>query len=482
MHADIGIRGDRIEAIGDLSDATAQLELDARGLYVAPGFIDTHSHAGPGLATPGLSHGTPLLTQGITSVLVNPDGGGAEPDLAAQRAALLEDGLGVNVGQFISHGTVRAAVLGMQDRAPTPAELQRMEGLVRAAMEEGAFGLSSGPFYAPGSFSDTEELVALARVAAGYGGVYQSHIRDESNYTIGVVAAVEEVITVAREAGLPGVWTHAKALGPPVWGYAAALVRRVERASAAGIEVWADQYPYVASSTSLAAALLPRWAEAGGRDSLVARMDRPRDLARIREAMAENLVRRGGAERIQFRSVRQDSTLEGRRLSDVAAEWDVEALDAAVRLLRSGSPGIVSFNMDEADLRTIMRQPWTMTASDGGLSTWGRGMPHPRANGAFSRKIRRYVVEEAVLDLAAAVQSMTSLPAQVYRLERRGELRPGSAADVVVFNLERVRDVAEYTDPHHLSEGMVYVLVNGRLALADGVPTGDLVGRILRRR
>src|SRR5690606_6005485 len=231
-----------------------------------PGFIDVHSHAGPGLATRELSGARPLLAQGITTVFVNPDGGGPV-DLVQQRRDLLEHGLGVNVALMVPHGSVRRAVLGMEDRAPTPEELERMKALVREGMEAGAFGLSSGPYYAPGSFADTEELIALARIAAEHGGVYTSHIRDEADYTIGVVAAVDEVIRVAREAGLPGIVTHAKVLGPRVWGYSGAVVKRIQRARDAGIEVFADQYPYEASSTSLAAALLPRWAQAGGGDS-----------------------------------------------------------------------------------------------------------------------------------------------------------------------------------------------------------------------
>jgi N-acyl-D-aspartate/D-glutamate deacylase len=261
-YADVAVSGDRIAAVGDLSGARARWVIDARGLYVSPGFIDVHSHAGPGLATSELSPARPLVAEGITTVLVNPDGGGPV-DLVEQRAALLKDGLGVNVAQFVPHGSVRGAVLGMSDRDPTPPELDRMRALVRAGMEAGAFGLSSGPFYAPGSYSKTEELVELAKVAAQYGAAYQSHIRDESDYTVGLVAAVDEVIRIAREAKLPGIVTHIKALGPHVWGYSLAIVERIRRARDQGIEVFADQYPYDASNTSLEAASCragPRWA------------------------------------------------------------------------------------------------------------------------------------------------------------------------------------------------------------------------------
>lgn len=481
FRADVGIVGDRIEAVGDLSVATAGRVIDADGRFVAPGFIDTHSHAGGGLASAGLSHARPLLAQGVTTVFVNPDGGGTT-DLAEQRAELLAHGLGVNAAQFVPHGAVRSAVLGMDDRLATPAELERMRELVHRGMQEGAWGLSSGPFYAPGSYSDTHELVELAKVAASYGGAYQSHVRDEATYTIGVVAAVDEVITVAREGGLPGVWTHAKALGPQVWGYSLALVRRLEQARAEGVEVYMDQYPYTASATGLGAALLPRWAQAGGGDSLAARLARPDDLRRIRAEMVENLARRGGAARIQFRRFREDPSIEGRTLAEIADERGVDAIEAALQLFRQGSPAIVSHNMDERDVALIMRHPMTMTASDGDLVPWQEGVPHPRSYGAFTRKLETYVVEQGVVSLEEAIRSMTSLPARVYRMPDRGEIRVGAAADLVVFDLARVHTASVFTDPHHLAEGMDWVFVNGQPAVADGEFTGALAGQVLRKR
>ena len=480
IRADVLLRDDRVAAVGLLGEVAADEVIDATGLYVAPGFIDTHSHAAVGLATPGLSEGRPLLAQGVTTIFGNPDGGGPI-DLARQRAQLLKDGLGVNVAPFIGHGSVRRAVMGAEDRAPTAAELARMKELVRAAMEEGAWGMSSGTFYVPGSYSKPEEIQALAKVVAAYGGAYQSHIRDESNYTVGVVAPVDEVIDVGRVAGIPAVLTHVKTLGPFVWGYSAAVVQRVERARAEGVQVFADQYAYTASATGLGAALLPRWSQAGGRDSLLARMDRPETMARIRAAMVENLARRGGADRIQFRRFRPDPSIEGRLLSDYAGELGIDPIDAAVRLLKRGNVSIVSFNMSDEDVERFMIQPWTMTSSDGDLVPMNVGVPHPRSYGAFARKIRLYVKEKRLLNLAAAVRSMTSLPAEVYRMPDRGMLRAGAAADVVVFDLDRVRDVATYTDPHHLAEGMVHVFVNGHAALRDGAFTDVRSGRVLRR-
>lgn len=480
-YADVAINGDRIVAMGDLSTAQARRVIDARGLYVTPGFIDVHSHSGPGLATPELSAAQPLVAEGITTVVVNPDGGGPV-DLVAQRAALLKDGLGVNVAQLVPHGSVRAAVLGMSDRDPTPAELDRMRTLVRAGMEAGAFGLSSGPFYAPGSYSKTEELVELAKVAAQYGGVYQSHIRDESDYTVGLVAAVDEVIRIAREAKLPGIVTHIKALGPHVWGYSMAITQRIQRARDEGIQVFADQYPYSASSTSLEAALLPRWAEAGGDSALERRLKSPADMARIRAAMVDNLERRGGAARLQITRHRLDPSIEGRTLEEVARSRAKSPIDAAIEIIQAGGAGVVSFNMLDADVDLFMRQPWTMTCSDGDLVRMGEGVPHPRAYGTFPRKLRVYALDRHVIGLEDALRSMTSLPATVFQMRDRGVIRPGVFADVVVFDPATVRDVATYDQPHQLSQGMAYVLVNGKLAIDHGQLTDGRYGVVLSRR
>jgi len=478
--ADVAFRDGKIAAVGPLAGATAGTEIDATGLFVAPGFIDTHTHAGGGLATAGLSHARPLLAQGLTMILANPDGR-SPLDLAAQREDLLRDGLGVNVGQMVGHGSLREAVIGMEDRFATDEELDEMKGLLRAGLEEGAWGLSAGPFYTPGSYSDTREHVELGKVAAEFDVPYQSHVRDEADYTVGVIAAVEEVITVSREAGIPGVFTHAKVLGPNVWGFSQAIVHRMERAREEGLEVYADQYPWPASATGLSAALLPRWSQVGGGDSLRARLDDPATRARIREEMVENLARRGGADRIQFRRFAEDPSIEGRLLSEVADERGMDPIDLSIELIKLGGPGIVSFNMHEKDIETFMVQPWTMTSSDGDLVPWMEGVPHPRSYGSFPRKIREYVVERGVVDLPFAIRSMTSLPAQVYRIPDRGQIREGMAADVVVFDLAKTREMGTFTEPHQLAEGMVHVFVNGKAAIRDGAFTGVLAGQVLRK-
>lgn len=481
IYADVAINGDRIVAVGDLDGAMASFEVDATELYLAPGFIDSHSHAAEGLVAADRSSAKPLLAEGITTVVINPDGGGAV-DLVKQQEALLRDGLGINVMQLVPHGTVRRQVMGLANRRPNSDELATMKTLVRQGMEAGAWGLSNGAFYAPGSFADTNELIELAKVAAAYGGVYTSHIRDESNYTIGVVAAVDEVIEVARNAKLPGIVTHIKVLGPPVWGFSGAIVTRIDRARAEGVEVYADQYPYIASATGLGAALVPRWAVAGGSDSLEIRMGDVKTMALIRQGMVENLARRGGADRIQFRSFSPDPSVEGRLLSEVARNWELDPIDAAIRMVQQGDAGIVSFNMNERDVATFMQQTWTMTSSDGAFPEWGNGVPHPRAFGAFPRKIRKYVIEVEIIDLPAAIRSMTSLPAQVFGLQDRGVIRIGAVADLVVFDLNRIRDKSTFTEPFQMAEGMVHVFVNGQPSWTAGNATDVQAGRVLYKR
>lgn len=481
IKTDIAIDGNRIAAVGDLSEAGAEEIIDAGGLYVAPGFIDTHSHASSGLQDPDLSAARPQLAQGVTSVFINPDGGGSV-DLEDQRDRLLVDKIGVNVAQFVPHGSVRREVMNMDDRAPEENELQEMKDLVRRGMEIGAFGLSSGPFYPPGSYSDTDELIALSKVASEYNGTYQSHIRDESDYNIGLVASVDEVIEIADKAGLPGIVTHIKALGPNVWGYSAAVVHRIERAREQGIEVMADQYPYNASATGLSAALVPSWARAGGTDEFRNRLDDEAKRDSIYQGMVENLARRGGAHRLTIRRFREDPSLEGMTLEEIAQNRELPAVDTALELLKEGSPGVVSFNMHDRDVHRFMSQPWTMTSSDGGLVEKGEGVPHPRNYGAFSRKIREFVVEQEVVDLASAVRSMTHMPASVYGVEDRGLIREGNYADIVVFDLDEVNDPATFTEPHQLSEGMIHVFVNGVPAISDESFTGERPGTILSRQ
>ena len=472
--ADVGIRGDRIAAIGRLATATAATVIDARDRVVAPGFIDAHSHALGALANVSTREARQLLAQGITTVVGNPDGGGPT-DLKRQRDELEADGgAGVNSVLLIGHASVRRAVLGGADRQPTPEQLDQMRAIVRQAVADGAVGLSSGLFYTPGRYAKTEEVIALAKEA---GGVYTSHIRDEGSYDVGVVASVEEVIRIAEEAAVRGVVSHMKALGPDSWGKSETLVARIEAARARGVEVYADQYPYEASSTSIAAAVMPGESAASAREALSGVESRQRFLAMVKE----NVRRRGGATSIVIASGRGGAGLAGQNLDQIAQARGVSPEQAATDIVIAGGASIVSFNMSEDDIARIMRQPWTMGSSDGGIVLPGDSQPHPRNNGAFPRRIARYVRQRGVISLEHAIRTMTSLPAQVFTLVDRGALHRGAFADIVIFDPGRVADRATYQQPHAPAEGIDWVLVNGQIARREGEFTGARAGRVLRR-
>jgi N-acyl-D-amino-acid deacylase len=478
--ADVGVNGDRIVRVGDLSRAQARRSIDAAGRIVAPGFIDVHSHAVEGLARQGLEQGQPLIAQGITTIVGNPDGGGPL-DLATQRQTLERRGIGPNVALLVGHGSVRAFVVGQDARAPSAEEMARMRALVDRAMIEGAFGLSSGLFYAPGSFATTDELVALARRVAPFGGVYTSHIRDEGNYGAGLLASVDEVIRIAEESGAIGIVSHMKALGPDNWGLSVEACRHIDRARSRKVRVYADQYVYDASSTSLAAALVPRWAQDGGDAALAARLDDEAVRPKLVAEMTENLRRRGGAKSIQVAHYRPDRTIEGRTLEAIAGDRGGDAVSVALDLVRKGSVSIVSFNMSENDIEHICRQRWTMTSSDGGLVAMNEGVPHPRNYGAFTRKLTRYVAQRRTVSLEAAIFSMTGLPAEVFGMADRGRVAAGAAADLVVFDPAALRETATYTQPHQLAQGMSFVVINGAVVLDNGAFTDARPGRVLRK-
>lgn len=467
VRAEIGIIADRIAAVeapGKLNGEAART-IDARDQVLAPGFIDVHSHAGETLANDTLRPAAPMIAQGVTTLVLNPDGGGPV-DLAAQRARYEQGGIGVNAALLIGHGSVRRAVMGTDNRPPTADEAARMAEMVRRAMDEGAFGLSSGLFYVPGRFATTDEVIALARIAGERGGVYTSHVRDEGDYSAGVVASVDEVIRIAREGRLRGIVTHMKALGHDNWGKSREMLQHIDAARTRGLEVFADQYPYEASSTNLQAALLP---------------DGDKTPAAEREAIAaRNLARRGGPDSIVIAFCRSDRALEGRTLSQIADTRRVAPVRAALDIIDKGGASIVSFNMSEPDIEAIMREPYTMASSDGGLVEMGSGVPHPRNNGSFARRLALYVRERKVVPLEFAIRSMTSLPALVFRMKDRGTIREGAAADLVIFDPATIQDRATYSHPHQLATGVSYVLVNGVLAMDNGRLTLAKAGRVLR--
>jgi N-acyl-D-aspartate/D-glutamate deacylase len=472
--ADVGLRGDRIAFVGDAASAnvTAARTLDATGLVVAPGFIDPHTHTAGDLSSSERHANLDYLMQGVTTVVTGNDGS-SPLNIGEEFAQWTRGGIGPNAALFIGEGSVRVKVLGMSDAKPTATQLDSMRSLVARGMRDGALGLSTGLYYAPGSYATTEEVVQLAKVAASYGGIYDTHMRDESSYNIGLVGAVKEAIRIGREAKIPVHISHIKALGVDVWGESGTVIAVIDSARAQGIQVAACQYPYTASGTSIGASLLPRWAEAGGRDSLLARMRDSATRARLETDMRENLRRRGGAGALLVTS-RRDTTLTGRTLAQIAEARKLSPIEAALEIVRDGDAGVASFNMKESDIDNFMVQPWVATCSDGSDG-------HPRKYGTFPRKLREYVLDRHLLTLAQGVHVSSGLTAKILHLDSRGTLAPGKYADVIVFDTATVRDLSTYEQPRLLATGMRYVFVNGKLAIDKGEYTGALPGRVVKR-
>lgn len=471
--ADLLVAGGRIRTVAPAGTRglDARDTIDATGLVVAPGFIDPHTHTAEDLSGSRRAN-LAYLMQGVTTVVTGNDGGGPV-HVGALLARWRRAGIGTNAALYVGHGTVRGIVLGARSGVPTPAELRRMTALVDTAMREGALGLSSGLYYAPGSFATTEEVIALARVAGTHGGVYDTHLRDESSYNIGLLAAVDEALRIGREGHLPVHLSHIKALGTDAWGKADTVIAHVRAAQAAGLEVTADQYPYTASGTALGAALLPRWAEAGGRDSLRARAADAPVRARMLAEMRENLRRRGGADAMLLTGSRVPG-ITGRRLSEVATQRGGDPVDVALDVILAGDADVASFNMREEDIRRFMREDWVMTGSDGSSG-------HPRKYGTFPKLFHDYVFGAHLLTLEAAVRRSAALPARALHLTDRGELRPGAWADVIAFDSTGYVDRATYESPERLAAGVRWVVVNGRVAVREGQPTGILAGQALTR-
>jgi len=475
VQADVVISGDRIVYVGPGGAARFRPRhtVAAAGKVVAPGLIDAHTHPDSYVRSPSPAArlNAPWLFQGVTTLLIGVDGSGT-PDVAAERAAFERLGVGTNLVPYVGFGAVRERVLGQASRAPDGAELERMRALVAKGMCEGAIGLSTGLFYAPQSFATTDEVIVLAREAARRGGIYDTHQRDESSYTIGLLKSVAETLEIGRAAGLPVHFAHLKALGVDVQGQAPAVVAAIEAARSAGQEVTADQYPWTASGSALEPSLLPAWALDGGRPALLGRLDDPASLERIRTAMRDNLRRRGGAPSLLLTTA--GTPWAGQTLAQIAAAWRLEPVDAALRIIRQDEHGtdVASFNMIEDDIRLIMRQPWVVTSSDGSDG-------HPRQYATFPLKYAKYARAEHVISTLEFIRSSTGRTADMFRLDRRGYLREGYFADVVVFDPDRYAPRADYLHPRLLSAGVDDLYVNGQAVIRAGRLTQLAPGRVL---
>lgn len=469
------IRGDRIVRISPAGpiEGTASRIINATGLIVSPGFVDPHSHTLEDLSDNARKSNLAYLMQGVTTVVTGNDGGGPV-NVSQTFERWRSQGIGTNAALFVGHGSVRESVVGQAAVAPSPVQMDRMKAILGEALDSGAIGMSTGLYYAPGNFATTEEVIQLAKIVAEKNGVYDSHMRDESSYTIGLLGSVQETIRIGREAGIPVNISHIKCLGTDVWGKSTEVIGLIQRARAEGVRVTADQYPYVASGSSVTSSLVPRWAEDGGRDALLKRIADPDTRARLVKDMEDNLRRRGGPDSLLMTSSR-DRSIVGKRLGELARQSGKSPVEAAIDIIKNGGSSVASFNMTESDIENFMRQEWVMTGSDGSTG-------HPRKFGTYPRKFKEYVFGKKVLSLPAAVRASSSLVAETFRIPERGRLAPGYFADVIAFDPQTMADRSTYEQPEVLAAGMRYVLVNGKVAVDDGKYTGVLAGQPAKKR
>ncbi|MGA0896865.1 MAG: N-acyl-D-amino-acid deacylase family protein [Flavobacteriaceae bacterium] len=479
---DVGIRNDEIVAVGSLTNKTASKVIDATGLAVAPGFIDLHAHLEPIFEIPDCeSH----IRQGVTTSLGGPDGRGPVP-FGAYIDSLASVGVGMNVGFLVGHNTVRQRVMNLDNRAPTAEELNQMKILVSQAMDEGAFGISTGLKYLPGNFSKVDEIIALSKEAAIKGGIYTSHLRDEG---LEVIASVKEAIAISEEADIPVVLTHHKVIGKPMWGKSNETLALVDAARKRGLDIRIDQYPYNASYTGISV-LIPSWARAGGSDAFKNRLKNPTLRDSIKQGIVFNILNdRGGddLDRVQFAKVKWMPELEGKTLKYWCTLKGLEpttenGAELVIEAQLNGGASCIFHAMDETDVVTIMKHPQTMIASDGRLVKLGDGHPHPRWYGTFPRVLGKYVREDKVLSLKEALHKMTLLPAKAMGLKDRGQIVEGTKADITIFNPKTILDQATFEDPHRYSVGIEYVLINGKLAVEQGLFNPIKSGKVLKKK
>lgn len=470
----IAIKDDKIVFIGDVNTISikAVKTIDASGLIVSPGFIDPHTHADRELKDGETSHNKPFLFQGITTVVVGNDGDSFYPT-SKYKKLYDAHGIGTNAVLLFGHGTVREEVMGKSDRKATTEDIAKMKALAHQEMNAGAFGMSTGLFYSPGSYSNTDEVIAIAQTVSEHNGIYDTHLRDESSYTVGLIPAIEEAIEIGRQAKLPIHISHIKCLGVDVWHQSDSIIKLIEKAQKEGIEVTANQYPYDASATGLKSAVAPRWAESGGKDSLLIRYNNKELKKKIINDTKNNITRRGGPDKLLIVKS-EDSAFVGKTLLEISKLLNVTAEEAVYKALESGYVRVASFNMNTEDIHAFMKQPWLVTGSDGNTG-------HPRKYGSFPRKYNKYVKEDKVIDVATFINSSTSKTADIIRIKNRGKLVEGYYADIIIFNPETFRDKADYKDAFQLAEGLEYSIINGKVSVDKGQFTDELNGKVIKK-
>lgn len=472
---DLAIKDDRIVAVGKFEVAGSPRIVDCVGLIVAPGFIDLHSHSDSGITQEGTRQNANFLMQGCTTVVTGNCGGGPT-DVAEYFRKIDENGAGTNILHLLPHGSLRNRVMGDANRPPTPQELEQMKELADKAMQDGACGMATGLIYTPGTFAKTDELVAIAEVVARHGGIYASHIRNEGSQ---LLESLDEILAIGQQAKLPVHVSHIKVSGRPHWGLAPDAIRKLQDARTKGQRVTADQYPYTASSTSLSATVIP--AELRSWQKLKAALDDVEQGPMVRARIEKSLEERDGGQTVMIASFSPDRSWQGKNIALIAKETNQTPLEVVLDIMRRGGAQIVSFGMQEDEVRLFMREPFVATASDGSTQPLDSpAQPHPRAFGTFPRKIGRYAIEGKFLPLAQAIRSASGLPADILGLADRGYLRSGCYADVVAFNPSTYRDVATYEKPLQWATGVKLLLVNGQIAVENETPTAKLAGRAIR--
>lgn len=482
FEADLAIRGEHIAKIGRLSNAKAQQEIDARGLIVAPGFIDVHTHGDRGLlSVPSAEN---YVRQGVTTIIGGNCGGHPFP-LNEFFEKLERIGIAINFGCLVGHNTIREKVMGMKMEEPSAKELAEMKNLIEQEMKAGGLGFSTGLAYLPGTYSETMEIVELASVVARYGGVYASHIRDQGKK---ITEAIEEAIEIGRRNRMKVLISHIKLADEDVWNEINRIAGPIEKARRGGIEVYCDLYPYTATSSGFTSSF-PSWVFEGGKENFKERLADPDVYQKVKKYIIERRLKSPrGINRLQVIFIarcRQHPEYEGKCLEEILKMKGMEpsieaAADLIIEIEKGGGAQGIFFQMDESDVVELMKLPYVMIGSDGEIQVYGRGFPHPRSYGTFPRVISRYCQEGKVISLEQAIQKMTSLPARVFALEKRGLLKESYFADLVVFDPEEFRDEATYEEPHRYAAGLHLVLVNGQIIFHQGEMKSVFPGKILR--